>query len=92
MPVYLVERDLPGATLGQLAAIRRAARQACATFAAQGRPVRYVRSTFLPGQSRCLCLFEAPDAEQVRAVNEAAQIPYNRIILALDLAATPPDA
>lgn len=85
MPVYVVERHVPGVTMAQLTAIRRAARTACATFAADGKPVRYLRSTFVPGESRCLCLFEAPDAERVQAVNDAAQIPYNRILMVLDL-------
>ncbi len=85
MPVYLVERDLPGITLTQLTASRRAARAMCESFVADGQPVRYLRSIFVPGESRCLCLFEAPTAERVQEVNEAAQIPYNRIITALDL-------
>jgi hypothetical protein len=54
---------------------------------AEGKPVRYLRSTFTPGESRCRCLFEAPNSELVQAVNEAAQIPYNRIMLAVDLPA-----
>jgi hypothetical protein len=86
MPVYVVERDLPGVTLAQLAAIRRAGSDMSARFAAAGRPVRCLRGIFLPGESRCLCLFEAPDAALVQEVNDAAQIPYNRIIMALDLA------
>lgn len=32
-----------------------------------------------------LCLFEAPDPQRVQEVNEAAQVPYNRIVVALDL-------
>lgn len=85
MPVYLVERDLPGATLAQLAAIRDAARVACDRVTTEGTLVRYLRSTFVPGESRCLCLFEALDAQRVREVNEAAQVPYSRIVVALDL-------
>ena len=85
MPVYMVERDVLGVTLDQLAAIRRAGREMCARFEAAGRPVRCLRGLFLPGESRCLCLFEAPDAALVQEVNDAAQIPYNRIIMALDL-------
>lgn len=86
MPVYLVERHVPGVTMAQLTAIRDAARTACTTYAAGGKPVRYLRGLFIPGESRCLCLFEAPDAERVQEVNEAAQIPYNRILTALELA------
>lgn len=83
MPVYLVERTLPGVTLAQLTAMRQALRDACATA---GTAVCYRRSIVVPGESRCLCLFEAPDAERVQEVNEAAQIPYNRILTALELA------
>jgi hypothetical protein len=85
MSVYLVERDLPGISLAQFAAIRSAARKACDRFATGGKSVQYLRSTFVPGESRCLCLFEAPDAELAREVNEAAQIPFHRIVMALDL-------
>ena len=86
MPVYLVERTLPGVTLAQLTAMRQALRDACATAGAAGTPVCYRRSIVVPGESRCLCLFEAPDAERVQEVNETAQIPYNRILTALELA------
>lgn len=85
MPVYLVERDLPGVSLPQLAALLRAATAVCDRFTQAGTPVQYLRSTFVPGESRCLCLFAAPDAGCVQEVNEAAQIPYHRIVTALDL-------
>jgi hypothetical protein len=84
MPVYLVERHLPGITMPELASLRRAEEQACTASVARGKPVRYLRSTFAPGESRCLCLFEAPNADVVQEVNDAAQIPYSRIILAVD--------
>lgn len=32
-----------------------------------------------------MCLFEAPNPDYVKEVNEAAQIPFNRIIEAKDL-------
>jgi hypothetical protein len=32
-----------------------------------------------------MCLFEAPNAQRVREVNEEAQIPFTRIVEALDL-------
>jgi hypothetical protein len=82
----MVERILQGATMASVEAMQQAAGEACRAFAAEGRPVRYLRSTFTPGDSRCRCMFEAPDAELVRAVNEAAQIPYSRIVLAIDRA------
>ena len=39
----------------------------------------------MPGEARVMCLFEAPNAQRVKDVNEAAQIPFNRIVEALDL-------
>jgi hypothetical protein len=83
----MVERSLPGATMASIHALRQAEADACRAFADEGRPVCYLRSIFTPGESRCRCLFEAPDADLVQAVNEAAQIPYSRILLAVDLAA-----
>ncbi len=83
--VYLVERDLPGVTLEQLAAAQKRAIQTGKELTAQGRQVRYIRSTFVPGESKCMCLFEAPNPENVREANEKAEIPFTRIVPAEDL-------
>ena len=87
MPVYLVERVLRGVTVESLEMLRHRTEEACRTAVARGKPVRYLRSTFAPGESRCQCLFEAPSAELVREVNDAAGFPYDRIMLAVDLGA-----
>jgi hypothetical protein len=86
MPLYLVERHVPGITMPEIEALQKAEERACAAFISQGGPVRYLRSTFAPGESRCLCLFEAPNADVVQEVNDIAQIPYSRIVLAVELA------
>lgn len=85
MPVFMADRDLPGITMDQLAAAQKAAIDTSERFTADGRPVKYLRSTFVPAESHCMCLFEADDAETVRAVNEAAKIPFTRIVEAADL-------
>ena len=85
MPVYMVDRDLPGITLDQLAAAQRAAIETSKEFTANGKPVRYIRSTFVPGEAHCMCLFEAPSPELVREVQEAANIPFTRVSEAVDL-------
>ena len=85
MPVYMVDRNLPGVTKEQLAAAQAAAIETSQRLAAQGKRVRYIRSTFVPGESRCMCLFEADTAQLVQEVNEAAKIPFTRIIEAEDL-------
>lgn len=85
MPVYMVERDLAGITMEQLAAAQKAAIETGKQFTAKGKPVRYIRSTFVPGEARCMCLFEAPSPQLVKEVNEAAKIPFSRIVEAFDL-------
>ena len=85
MATYLVERDLPGVTMEQLAAAQKRAIQVGKDLTAQGREVRYIRSTFVPGEQKCMCLFEAPNPEHVREANERAEIPFTRIVAAEDL-------
>jgi hypothetical protein len=85
MPVYMVERDLPGIKMEQLAAAQKAAIETSDKFTADGKPVRYIRTTFVPGEEHCMCLFDAANPELVKEVNDAAQIPYTRVIEALDL-------
>lgn len=85
MPVFMVERDLPGITMDALAAAQKAAIETGKRFTSQGKDVRYIRSTFVPSESRCMCLFEAPNAELVKEVNQAAKIPFTRIVEANDL-------
>jgi len=85
MAVYMVERDLPGITLKQLGGAQKAAIDTSRRFSEEGKQVRYIRSTYVPGEARCMCLFEAPNAQCVKDVNEAAQIPFTRIVEALDL-------
>ena len=85
MDVYLVERDLESITMDQLGAAQKAAIDTGKQLTAQGKKVRYIRSTFVPGEARCMCLFEADDQQAVRELNETAKIPYSRIVEALDL-------
>ena len=86
MPVYMVERELPGVTMEQLADAQKKAIQTGKELTAEGRQVRYLRSMFVPGESRCMCLFEAASADHVKEANERAQIPFTRIVPANDLA------
>jgi len=44
-----------------------------------------VRSAWVPSESHVMCMFEAEDAQAVRDVNEAAGIPFTRILEAMDL-------
>ena len=56
MPVYMVERDLPGIEMEQLAAAQKAAIETSNKFTADGKAVRYIRTTSSPvRRTVCVC-------------------------------------
>ena len=59
--------------------LQAALTSAATRFTARGDGVRYLRSIFLARQERLLSLFTAECIEAVRAVNEAALIPFASI-------------
>lgn len=85
MTVYMVERELKGISMEALGAAQKAAIDTAGQMSAGGIPVRYIRSTFTPSDGRCMCLFEARDAAEVRQLNDTARIPYTRVVEAQDL-------
>lgn len=85
MTVYMVERDLKGISMEDLAGAQRAAIATAADMSGKGDQIRYIRSTFAPDDGRCMCLFEGKDAEQVRRLNDTAALPYTRVVEAMDL-------
>ncbi len=85
MTVYMVKRKLPGVTIDVLAAAQRRAIDTAADMSQQGTPVRYLRSTFVPEESSCMCLFDAGSADVVEQLNRKAEIPFDRVVEALDL-------
>jgi hypothetical protein len=79
MPSYVVESyaaDSPAA-LGE-------ARARAQLTAELGKGVRYVRTTFLPGDETLLHLFEAPSAEALGQAGELAELSYERIVEAIE--------
>lgn len=85
MPVYMVDRELPGIQMEQLAAAQKAAIDLSQKMSAQGKKVRYIRSAFVPGEAHCMCFFEAANPDVVKELNETAKIPFKRIVEAMDL-------
>ena len=79
MTVYIVERSLSGLSDKHRSAMQYALGEASRRVTASSSPVRNLGSTFVPARSRCFCLFEATSPDVVRAVNEAALVPYNSI-------------
>lgn len=85
MTVFFVERDLKGITMDQLAGAQKAAISKAGEMSKNGTKINYIRSTFIPGEDRCMCLFDASKAADVKRLNEEANIPFKRIVEALDL-------
>ncbi len=86
MAKYIVERYLPGIQPDQLTAAAGSAKSTTAQMTQEGTPVRYLRSTFIPGEEKCYCLFDGPSADVVKIANERAQIPFERIVEAMHVA------
>jgi hypothetical protein len=85
MKVYMVERDLKGISISDLAAAQKAAIGKAGEMSESGTPIRYIRSIFTEDDGRCRCLFEAPSGDRVRQLNDELKLPYERIVPALDL-------
>jgi hypothetical protein len=84
MSVFMVQRSLKGIPMDQLAAAQQRAIATADEMRAQGEPVRYIRSAYVPDTGQCNCLFDAQSSEQVGKLNEKAGIPYDRIVPAMD--------
>jgi hypothetical protein len=85
MTVYMVERDLKGIAMEDLAAAQKAAIATAEAMRGEGSQVRYMHSSFVPGDGRCMCFFKGDSAEEVQALNDRAGLPYSGVTEALDL-------
>jgi hypothetical protein len=75
MPIYLVERYLPGRDRAWL-------EDAVARLRAQRGRAAHLGSTYVPTDDACFCRFEAENADDVRDANEIAGVPFARILAA----------
>lgn len=85
MSVFMVERDLKGIAMEDLAAAQKAAIGKAEDMRTGGSNIRYIRTTFAPEDGRCMCLFEAESESDVRRLNDQAGLPYNKVVPAMDL-------
>ncbi len=79
MPRYMVERSLPGFESSQFRGAASAAKAATEAMSAEGTPVRYLRSTFVPSEAKVFCLFEGPSVDVVEKAQGRAGLPFERI-------------
>jgi len=87
MTLFLVRRTLPGVRLDELAAAALRIRGEADRLTRSGRPVRYLRSTYVAADGSCACLFDADHTEDVQESNERAAVPYDSIDVAASISA-----
>ena len=80
MAEFLVELYLSGADADGVDRETRRARCAAAALSAEGRPVRLVRSIFVPEDETCFLLVEAETAEAVHEAANRAAVPFERVL------------
>ena len=85
MQVFMVERDLSGTSISDLNKVKAAAIRQAEKMYDAGDRVRYIRSTYVPEDGRCLCLFEAKNIDVVTQLNRDALLPFERILVAMDI-------
>ena len=85
MQTFVAERNLKGIAMDQLADAQKRAISTADKMSKAGTPVKYLRSTFVPETGECLCLFEGNSAADVEALNREANIPFTRVMPAMDL-------
>jgi len=78
---FLVERYVPGATQELLREASRQLAQAVDALAAEGEPIRYLGTTFVPVEESCFSCFESSSEYAVRRALEAAGVAYARILV-----------
>jgi hypothetical protein len=84
VPRYLVETYVPRSRPQDARLTANLARTIAESLSRGGTPVRYVRTTFLPGDETCFHIFEAASEEAVGEVCRQAGIGSARIVPAVE--------
>jgi hypothetical protein len=80
---YLVELYVSRADSAALDASARNARAAAQELTSEGRPVRYLRSIFVPEDETCFLLYEAAEADDVEEAARRASLQFDHVALAI---------
>jgi hypothetical protein len=83
MTQYLVELYLPRLRADGLAEGAARARAAARAMTAEGRPVRFVRTVFVPEDEVCFYVYEAESADAAGEASRRAELPFERVLEAV---------
>jgi hypothetical protein len=83
MPEFLVELYVPHGGDAAVARHARSARSAALQLTREGRPVRYMRSIFVPEDETCFFLYEAATAGDVEEAARRASLRFDHVALAI---------
>lgn len=87
MTEFLVELYVSKTDCAAIAVTAERLSLAAAELTAEGRPVRLLRSIFVPEDETCFLLVEAATVEMVRETARRAVLPLERVVeAAIDLA------
>ncbi len=87
--LFLVERYLPIVDLDELAVTVASAARVCDDQRKAGAMLRYLHSTYVPGDETCFCVFEAESAHAVSVLNVDIDFRIDRISPAVSLHTAP---
>ncbi|MGH3132844.1 MAG: hypothetical protein ACRDNY_03725 [Gaiellaceae bacterium] len=80
MPSYLVETFLPGDAVAGCSAREWRARSAAGDLRRQGVRVRFDRVIHVPGEERCVFVFDAASRREAALAAELAQLDPFRVV------------
>lgn len=79
MAEFLVEVYVPRTAGAAVVITEVRARSGARELTGEGRPVRFVRSMFVPEDETCFFLYEAASADLVDAAMRRAGLPFERV-------------
>jgi hypothetical protein len=85
LSLFLAERYVPAGSRQLVVADVARAKRASAELADEGTVARLVNSTLVPEDETCFALFAAGSAREVRVLLDRAEIPYHRIVEAIQI-------
>lgn len=85
LATFLVEHYWPGVTGAEFEAAALRVRAAAEAMAHEGRRVRYLHSTFVPGDESAYCVFEAESGAEVDEAYARAGVEFERLLPAVEM-------